>query len=107
MTEEDVINSLLAKNFLLKLIQAVILSIYTHKQNIISVGNENKKNPFKEKWNHCNYMPMLSLLGKNHRLPLSHMDKRLIWINETKKRIDEFKIGYMINPNFNIKKSFR
>ena len=52
-------------------------------------------------------MPMLSLLGGNHSLPLFHMDKRFIWINETKERINECKIGYMINPNFNINKAFR
>ena len=52
-------------------------------------------------------MPILSLLGGNHVLPLFHMYKRFIWFNETKKRINEFKIGYMINPNLNINKSFR
>ena len=50
---------------------------------------------------------MLSLLGENHRLPLFHMAKSFIWLNETKKRIKEFKIGYMINPNLDINKSFR
>ena len=34
------------------------------------------------------------------------MAKSLIWINE-KKPINEFTIGYMINPNFNINKAFR
>ena len=28
------------------------------------------------------------------------MDKRFIWINKTKQRINEFTIGYMINPGF-------
>ena len=51
-------------------------------------------------------MRMLSLLWINHRLPLFHMAKRFIWINE-KKRINEFTIGYMINPGFNVNKSFR
>ena len=32
------------------------------------------------------------------------MAKRIIWINETKKRINEFTIGYMINPGFNVNK---
>ena len=52
-------------------------------------------------------MPMLSLLGANHRLPLFHMDKSFIWVNETRQRINEFTIGYMINTNLNIKKAFR
>ena len=47
-------------------------------------------------------MPMLSLLGSNNRLPLFHMDKRFIWLNEEKQRINEFTIGYMINPGLNV-----
>ena len=43
ITEEDVIISLLAKNFSLKVIKAVILSIDTYKQDMLSVGNEKKK----------------------------------------------------------------
>ena len=43
ITEEDVISILLDKIFLLKVIQAVIFSIDTYEQDIISVGNENKK----------------------------------------------------------------
>ena len=50
---------------------------------------------------------MLSLLGENHRLPLFHMDENFIWLNETICFINEFKIGYIINPNLNIKKAFR
>ena len=34
------------------------------------------------------------------------MAKHIIWINE-KKRINKFKIGYMINLNLNINKAFR
>ena len=51
-------------------------------------------------------MHILSLLGDNHRLPLFYMDKRFIWINETKQRIIEFTIGYMINPGLNVNKTF-
>ena len=51
-------------------------------------------------------MPMLSLLVENRRLPLFHMSKRFIWIDETKKRINEFTIGYMINPGLNVNKAF-
>ena len=50
---------------------------------------------------------MLSFLGENNRLPLFHMDKFFIWLEETKERINKFLIGYMMNPRLNIKKSFR
>ena len=48
-----------------------------------------------------------SLLGTNHRLTLSHMDKSYIWLKETNERIDEFSIGYMINTTLIINKDFR
>ena len=47
------------------------------------------------------------LLGTNNCLPLSHMDKSYIWIEETNQRINEFSIGYMMNPNLGINKSFK
>ena len=69
---------------------------------MIAVGNQNKKIQDKYKWNHFNNMPMKSLLGANHRLPLSHMTKRFIWIEETQEGNNEILIGYMINPELNI-----
>ena len=44
-------------------------------------------------------MPMQSLLGNNHRLPLFHMDKCFILIEEIKEVNNEVSIGYMINKN--------
>ena len=52
-------------------------------------------------------MPMSYLLGANHCLPLSHMAKSFIWINETIKNINEFTVGYMINLSLNVKNAFR
>ena len=52
-------------------------------------------------------MPMLPLLGDNHRLPLLHMDKRFNWLEEIGERINEFKIGYLINPSFYVNKLFK
>ena len=52
-------------------------------------------------------MPVLLLLGVNHRLPLLHMSIHFICLNQTKKLIIEFAIVYMINPGLNINKDFR
>ena len=41
--EEALINRLLVKHFSLKVIQAVIFSLNTYEQDMIAVGNENKK----------------------------------------------------------------
>ena len=61
----------------------------------------------KEKWNQLNIMDIQSLLGTNHSLPLSHMAKSYIWLEETNQRINDFSIGYIMNPNLNMKKVFR
>ena len=66
-----------------------------------------RKEGKKDIWYYCHRMPMLSLLGVNHCLPVFHVSKSFIWINETKQRINEFIIGYMINPGLNVNKAFR
>ena len=82
-------------------------SINTYEQDMTEVGNENKKIKSKDRWNYCHHMTMLLLLGDNNRLPLLHMDKRFIWLEEKGKRINESEIGYMINPTLHVNKSFR
>ena len=52
-------------------------------------------------------MDIQSLLGTNHCLPLSHMAKIYIWLEEKNQRINELSIGYIMNPDFNINKAFR
>ena len=73
---------------------------------MIADGNDNKTITVKYRCNCCHCMPMLSLLGGNHCLPLFHMSKRFICLNGG-KRINQFTIVYMINPNFYVNKSFR
>ena len=79
-TEEALLNRLLAKDFLLKVIQAVIFSINTYEEDMIEFRKKNR-------WNYCHRMPMLSLLGDNHSLLLLHKSKRFIWIEETDRLI--------------------
>ena len=52
-------------------------------------------------------MHIQSLLGNNHRLPLSHMAKSYIWLEDTDQRINEFSIGYTMNKNLSINKYFK
>ena len=47
------------------------------------------------------------MLGDNNRLPLLHMDKCFICIEEKSDRINEFEIGYTINPTFHVNKAFK
>ena len=83
-----------------------MFTIDKYKKYIQEFGYQNKKNRNQDKCDHFNHMPMQSLLGINYRPPLSHMTKSYIWLEE-KKRINEFSIGYMINPSLNIKIAFK
>ena len=89
-----------------KVIKAVLFTIENHEKDILSVDYQNKTIKTKEKWNHLNLIHIQSLLGTNHRLPLSQMAKSYIWLEEKNERINEFSIGYTMNPNFIINKYF-
>ena len=40
-------------------------------------------------------------------MPLLHMSKSYIWLEETNKRINEFSIGYMMNPTLYRNRAFK
>ena len=83
-----------------------MFNIENHEKEILAVGHENRTIQTKDKWNQLNIMGIQSLLGTNHLLPLSHMAKTYIWLEEKNQHINEFTIGYMMNPNLNMKKIF-
>ena len=84
-----------------------MLNIDNHEKEILAVGYKDKTIQTQDKWNKLNIMDIKYLLGTNHRLPLSHMAKSYIWIEETNQRINEFSIGYMMNQNVSINKGFK
>ena len=47
------------------------------------------------------------MLGVNNCQPLLHMSKRLFYIYTTDKQINQFAIGYMINPTLQVNTVFR
>ena len=77
-----------------------MFSIDNHEKDILAVGYW-KKIETEYKWNQLKLIYIKSLLGTNHLLPLSHMAKSYIWLEEKNQRIHEFSIGYMMNPNMN------
>ena len=50
---------------------------------------------------------MQSMLWNNCRRPLLHMDKSYICLEETNECINQFSIGYTMNPNLNKNKAFK
>ena len=81
--EESLVIRLLAKTFLLKIIQADVFSINTYEQDMIAFGKEGG-NKNKYRWNYSRHMTMFPLLVANYFLPLFHITKSFIWLNETK-----------------------
>ena len=49
----------------------------------------------------------MQLLGINHCLPLLHMSKKFVYINNIEERIYYFAIGYMVNPILHVNKVFK
>ena len=66
-----------------------------------------KKIETKDKWNQMNRLDMKSMLGTNCRMPLLHISKSYIWLEETNQRINEFSIVYMTNLTLYRNKSFK
>ena len=75
--------------------------------NIASDDFINKKIETKHKWIQIHLLSMDSVLGANCRIPLIHMSKRKIYIEETNELINEFSFAYMFNPTLHTNKVFR
>ena len=95
------------KNYNHKVINAVVLSILTYEHDMSKNEKENIKIKPKHLFHDINLISMLSFLGANNRLPLFHMTKSLVYIQEIDQHINQFSIGYMINPRLNTNGIFK
>ena len=84
-----------------------MFNIDNHERDLLAVGYGKKTIQTKYKWNQSNIMDIKYLLWTNHFLPLSHMDKSYIWIEEKNPRINEFSIGYTMKFFLIMNKVFR
>ena len=66
-----------------------------------------KKNPGKDKWETLDVIPLMPLVGLNHRQPTFCMSKIMVHCYSTDESINQFSIDYMINLSLNCKKVFR
>ena len=85
------------------MVNDVIGTISLCEQNMIELVKKKRKYI----WEQCNVILLLPLLGVNNHQPLLHMDKTFIYINNTEKLINQFSIGYMVNPKLHVQKVFR
>ena len=84
-----------------------MFNIDQHEKDILAVNYIKEKTETKDKWNQMNILNVQSMLGANCRMPLLHMSKSYIWLEETNKRINEFSIGYMMNPTLYRNRAFK
>ena len=83
------------------------LNIDQYEKEILAVDYINEIIETKDQWNQMNPLNMQSMLGANCRMPLLHMSKSYIWIEEKNQRINELSIGYMMNPTLNRNRAFK
>ena len=84
-----------------------MFDIDNHEKQILAVSYKNKTIENKYKWNKLNLLGIKYLLGTNSHMPLLHMAKSCIWLEEKNQHINEFSIGYMMNPNLHKNKAFK
>ena len=65
------------------------------------------KNPGKDKWETLDVISLMPLVGVYHRQPILNMYKIMVHCYSTYEIINQFEIGYMINPSLNCNKLFR
>ena len=85
----------------------VLFNIDKYEKEILAVDHINERIETKDKWNQLNILNMQYMLGANFCMPLLNMSKSYIWLEEKNQRINDFSIGYMMNPNFHKSKVFR
>ena len=74
---------------------------------MIELEKERNKITTKYRWETIDTIPLLPLFGANYCQPLIHMSKRLVYLYETWKKINQFAGGYMINTSIRVNKVFR
>ena len=91
-------------NFKYHVIHSVIYIVSLCGKKIIELAKEIIIIPEKDKWEIPTVIPLMPIVGVNHRLTILHMSKIMVYIYSTENNIHQFSIGYMINPSFNINK---
>ena len=94
--EEVLIKKLMSVNFQKKVIHYVICTV-TSCSKKERIGKKIKKET-KYIWETLHVIPLLPLIGANHRQPLLYTSKRMVHLYSTNERTNQFSIGYIINP---------
>ena len=69
------------------------------QENIFRIGKN-----IKYIWETFDVITLVPLVGVNTCQPIMQMSKRMIYLYATDEQINQFSIGYMINPFLHIKR---
>ena len=81
--------------------------VTSYGEKMIELEKQDKKVPGKDKWETLAVIPLMPLVGVNHCQPILHMTKIIVHCYYTDEIINQFAIGYMINPSLNCNKVLR
>ena len=90
-------------NLKLHVIQYVIDIVTLCEKTLIEQG---EKTPAKDKWEISAIIPLMLIVGVNNCIPILHLSKRMLHMYTTSKTINQFVIGYMINPYLKFHNAF-
>ena len=72
----------------------------------IQLEKDNKKTETQYIWEALDVIPLFPLVEVNHPQPILHISKRMVHIYYIDDIINQFAIGYMINPSLHVNKVF-
>ena len=73
----------------------------------IELEKENQKVLGKDRWETLDVIQLLPLVGLNNRQPILNMSKRMVHCYYIYESINQFEVGYMVNPSLNFDKLSR
>ena len=94
----------MSTNFPIKSIQYVIGTISSWDRKMIELGG---KTPSKHNSEYCDVILLLPLVGVNNYLTLLHMSKTFVYMNSIENYMNQFAIGFMVNPKLHVDKAFK
>ena len=84
-----------------------IVGLISRSGKIVELEKGKKNVPGKDKWEIPAIIPIIKLVGVNHRLPILHMSKIMVHCYSIDETNNQFSSSYMINPSLNFNKLFR
>ena len=97
----------MSMNFKQNFIQYVIGIVTLFREENIELGKENRKIPGKYQWETLDVIPLMTLVGVNNCQTILHTSKIMVHCYSTDESVNQFEIGYMVNPSLKFNKVFR